>query len=604
MSLEETARSSLETGNAPQTQADSTNVNPDPPEPGEIANLMEGVGAGSALAPGEIVRGRVLKVTDSEVLVDLGLKCEGAIPRSEFQADDGRLSVGPGDLVDVWIERYDENEGTISISGKKAVRQKAWEEVERAFQEQTTLRGRVVERIKGGLTVDIGVRAFLPGSQADLRPLRNLESLNGKEVPCKVISLNKKRNNVVVSRKLALEEESNRRKAALLERLQPGAEVVGRVKNLTDYGVFLDLGGMDGLLHLTDLSWGRVRHPSEVVQVGQEIKVKVLKFDRERERVSLGLKQLAPDPWDRVPSAYRVGDRITGRVVSIVDYGVFVELEPGVEGLIHISEMSWSKRLKHPSKLVVTGDRAEVAVLGVNREQRRISLSLKQTLPDPWANLGERLSVGSVVEGRVRNLTDFGAFVDVGEGVDGLIRLSDLTWTRRVKHPSEVLKKGQKVEAVVLSLDAAQHRLSLGFKQLHPDVWTNFFSKTQVGDLARGKVARVASFGAFVELAQGIEGLCHISEQDPAANGGGPLEVGKEFDFRIIRLNPADKKIGLSMKNAAKLSPSPEACKGPEEPASVMAQALSSAGVIAPEPPLPTGKADSGPAARRAKFFP
>ncbi len=586
MSSEENLSFSQETGTTPEAETESASSSQNPLESGEIGNLFTSLETLSEVPRGEVVRATVLKVTENEVLVDIGLKSEGAIPRSEFLADDGRLTVEPGDLVDVWIDRYDENEETVAVSHRKATRLKAWDEIERAFREQTNLRGRVVERIKGGLTVDIGIRAFLPGSLADMRPLRNLDSLIGQEITCRAIKVNKKRNNVVVSRKLAMEEEFNQRKAQLQQQLAEGAEIVGRVKNLTDYGVFVDLEGMDGLLHITDLTWGRVRHPSEVVKAGQEIKVKVLKYDREKERVSLGLKQLSPNPWERVLSTYCVGDRITGRVVSIADYGAFVELEPGVEGLIHISEMTWSKRLKHPSKILKLGDRVEVAVLDVNAAQRRISLSLKQTLTDPWRTLGERYTVGAVVQGRVRNLTDFGAFVEVEEGVDGLIHLSDLSWTKKVKHASGVLKKGQKIQAVILGLDPAKRRLSLGLKQLQPDLWADFFSKTQIGAIVRGKVSRMAPFGAFVELEGGIEGLCHISEidEDHAGSGLGRLEVGSNFQFRVIRLNPAEKKIGLSLKDVE------------QHPARVAEEieevAAKSEHTIEPPPALPTPEAE------------
>jgi len=590
MSSEENQSSSLETGTEPEAQSAPTEFNADPSESSEIGHLFERLETVSTVAQGEIVRGTVLKLTETEVLVDVGLKCEAAIPRAELLRDDGQLSVSPGDVIDVWIEHYNEQEGTVSVSYQKAAHRRVWEEIDRAFQEHKTLRGRVVERIKGGLTVDIGMRAFLPGSQADVRPHFNLDSLLGQEIPCKVIKLNRKRNNVVVSRRLALEEEQSRRKAELQQRLVEGGELAGRVKNLTDYGVFVDLGGMDGLLHITDLSWGRVGHPSEVVQVGQELKVKVLKYDPEKGRVSLGLKQLSPDPWERVPSTYHVGDRRTGRVVGIVDYGAFVELEPGVEGLIHISEMTWSKRLKHPSRMVNLDDEVQVAVLEVNAAQRRISLSLKQTLADPWTTLAQRYAVGSMVQGRVRNLTDFGAFVEVEEGVDGLIHLSNLSWTKNVKHPSEVLRKGQRIEAVVLNLDSVSRRLSLGLKQLQPDIWEAFFAKTQVGDIVRGKVSRMASFGAFVELEAGIEGLCHISEvdEDRTGSGRGRLVVGSEFDFRVLRLNPAEKKIGLSMRDVEEAVARPDERKEEViERGSAMAEALSSAG-ITPVKPLPS----------------
>jgi small subunit ribosomal protein S1 len=527
-------------------------LSPNASESSEIGNLFASLEQLSPVAPGQVVSCTVLKVTDTEVIVDIGLKSEAALPRAEFSSEDGGVSVKPGDRVDVLIESYDEEEGTVTASHQRAARIRAWEEIGRAFDDQTNIPGRVLARTKGGLEVDVsGVRAFLPASQADLRPLRNLDSLLGEEIICKVAKLDRKRSNVVVSRKAAMEEEFRQRRSRLLEQLSEGAILAGRVKNLVDYGAFVDLGGMDGLLHITDLSWGRVAHPSEVVQVGQELRVKVLKYVPEKERVSLGLKQLTPDPWERVAADYRPGERVPGRVVSLTDYGAFVEIAPGVEGLVHISEMTWSKRLKHPSKIVSVGDQVEVAVLEVNADQRRISLSLRQTLPDPWTTLSERLSVGAVVEGRVRNLTDFGAFVEVEEGVDGLIHLSDLSWTKKVKHPSEVLKKGQKVEAVILSLDPEHRRLSLGLKQLQPDAWETFFSKVRVGETLRGKVVRVAPFGAFVELEEGIEGLCHISEMadDHGPGGSRQLGAGRELRFRVIRLNPGEKRIGLSLND-------------------------------------------------------
>lgn len=601
MSSEENLSSPQGQGTAAESESESdTSSNPPPSAPSEIVNLFESMETLSAVAQGQIVRATVVKITETDVLVDLGLKSEGAIPHSEFVGEDGQLTVKPGEVVDVWIEQYDEHEGTVTVSRRKAAHRKLWEDIEQAFQEQTTVRGRVVERIKGGLTVDIGVGAFLPGSQADLRPHFNVDLLVGQEIGCKIIKLNRKRNNVVVSRKLALEEEATHRKAELLEKLQEGAELVGRVKNLTDYGAFVDLGGMDGLLHITDLAWGRVRHPSEVVEVGKEIRVKVLKYDREKGRVSLGLKQLTPDPWERVAATYHAGDRLAGRVVSLVDYGAFIELEPGVEGLIHVSEMSWSRRLKHPAKILKQGDRVEVVLLDVNPTQRRISLSLRQTLPDPWADLSERYAVGTVVHGKVRNLTDFGVFVEIQEGVDGLIHLSDLSWTKKVKHPSEVLEKGQTVDAVVLSLDLAQRRLSLGLKQLEPNIWEDFFAHTQVGEIIRGKVSRLASFGAFVELREGIEGLCHVSEfdEDHSEGGKGRPEVGKEYDFRVIRLSPTEKKIGLSMRESDRETPvaKPAVAEKLPERMSSMAEALSLAGITTtPEeqPSSPAAKVES-----------
>lgn len=538
-------------GGLSQTSPDAGSDSPEMVEAGDLFAGMQGM---SEVAEGKIIQGRVLKITDSEVLVDIGQKSEGAIPRAEFLAADGSLTVHPGDLVDVEIESYDENEGTFTVSHRKAARLKAWDEIERAFNDQTTIRGRVLERTKGGLIVDVGARAFLPGSQADLRPLRNLDSLIGEEVPCRVIKLNKARNNLVVSRKVVLEDELKQRKSQLLQTLAEGAEITGRVKNVTDYGAFVDLGGLDGLLHITDIAWGRVTRASEVVQAGQEIRVKVLKYDAEKGRVSLGLKQLTPDPWDSVADKYEIGQTVRGFVVSVTDYGAFVEIEPGVEGLVHVSEMAWSRRMKHPSKIVQVGDHVEVRVIEVHGSKRRISLSLKQALPDPWTAIDQHYQPGQTVEGRVRNLTAFGAFVELEDGVDALVHVSDLSWSKNVKHPSEILKKGQKVQGQILSLDSAKHRISLGLKQLKPDAWEGFFAKAQIGLPVRGKVVRVAQFGAFVEVEEGIEALCHNSELDSEhmAAGTDPLEVGREYEFWVVRLDPEEKRISLSMKTTAK----------------------------------------------------
>jgi small subunit ribosomal protein S1 len=541
---------------------------------------------------GEIVQGTIVKITDTDVLVDVGLKSEGVLPVGEFKTKDGSLNVSPGDVVALWVERFDEQEGAIVLSRQKAAEIQVWEKIERAYRDQTNLSGRVVERTKGGLLVDIGVRAFLPGSQADLRPLRNLDSLLGQEIACKIIKVIRKRNNVVVSRKLALEEEQKLRKAELLSKIHEGAEITGRVKNITDYGAFLELGGMDGLLHVTDMAWGRVHHPSDVVGVGQELRVKVLKYDAEKGRVSLGLKQLTPDPWERAAKAYPLGSRIKGKVVSVTDYGAFVELEPGIEGLIHVSEMSWSRRPKHPSKLVKPGELAEVAVLDLNLAQRRISLSLKQLLPDPWTTLPDRIKVGTVVSARIRNLTEFGAFAEVEDGVEGLIHISDLSWAEKPKHPSEIVQKGQLVRAAVLSLDPEKRRLSLGMKQLEADPWVALESRMKVGDTVKGKVSRLVSFGAFVDLGDGVEGLCHSSEMnDPEPGGQKGLEPGSEHEFRVIRLEPAGKKVGLSLRAPSAPTPAPEITKRQESPSTMM-QALSSAGLLSVEPaPLAPSKA-------------
>ena len=516
----------------------------------EFSHLLDSYSEQSRPSTGTLLHGHVVNVTESEVIVDVGYKCEGVIPLEEFRDDWGNLRVKPGDAVEVMMESTEERDGYVSLSHQKARRIKVWDDIETAYQRQTPIAARVMEKIKGGLAVDIGVRAFLPGSQVDVKPVRDLDALLGQEIPCRIIKLNKKRSNIVVSRKLVLEEEQAKRKQHTMELLAEGAVLTGVVKNLTDYGAFVDIGGMDGLLHVTDLGWGRVGHPSEVLAVGQEIEVKVLKFDRERGRVSLGIKQLAPDPWLTVEEQFPAGMRLHGKVLNLTDYGAFVELASGVEGLVHVSEMTWSKRLKHPSKIVSPGDMVEVVVLEVNRQNRRISLGLRQTEPNPWETLPDRYPIGSIIEGRVRNLTDFGAFVEVEEGIDGLVHVSDLSWTRRVKRPSEVLKKGDTVRAVVLSIDPNQRRLSLGIKQLETDVWETFCSEHQVGAIVTGQVVRKASFGVFVRVADGIEGLCHVSEisAEPGDQHAVSMEVGQECSFRVIKLSPGEKKVGLSVR--------------------------------------------------------
>jgi small subunit ribosomal protein S1 len=501
-------------------------------------------------AEGEVVKGIVLQVSESEVIVDVGYKSEGIIPVDEFRDETGKLSIKVGDSVDVLLEKTEDKEGYVVLSKEKAEKMKVWDDVERAYQERRVVVGRVIERVKGGLAVDIGVRAFLPGSQVDLRPVRNLDSLKGQELRMRVIKVNKKRGNIVLSRKAVLEEENAERKRDTLETLEEGKVLMGTVKNITEYGAFVDLGGIDGLLHITDMSWGRINHPSEVLNVGDEIKVQVLKFDRESERVSLGYKQLKADPWTTATLKYPVGVRVKGKVVSLTDYGAFVELEEGVEGLIHVSEMSWSKKVKHPSKVLTVGQEVECQVLGIDQEAHRISLGLKQVESNPWNELAEKYPVGSKIKGKVRNLTEFGAFVEVEEGIDGLIHISDLSWTKRVKHPSEVLKKGDTVEAVVLNIDAENQRLSLGLKQLATDMWDEFFSHHKTGDIVQGKVVRVTNFGAFVELHEGIEGLVHVSELDEKRieKPEEAVKVGDVYAMKIIKINEGEKKIGLSIK--------------------------------------------------------
>ena len=497
----------------------------------------------------KVVTGKVVELREKFLVVDVGLKSEGLVPLEQVLDHTGAVKFQPGDEIDVVIER-EEPEGGYLVSYERAQRLRVWDTIEKAANDKTPVRGTVVSRVKGGLTVDIGIKAFLPGSQLEIRPVRNLDAYLGQPIDVRVIKLNKKRGNVVVSRKEILEEEQNSKRSATMEHLEEGGILTGTVKNLTDYGAFVDLGGIDGLLHITDMSWGRLTHPRDLVNVGDEIQVKVLKFDKEKQRVSLGFKQLTPDPWLDASERYPVGAKVHGRVLSVTDYGAFVELEQGIEGLVHLSEMTWSKRLKHPSKLVKPGDEVDTVVLSVNPADRRISLGMKQLLENPWENLTDKYPQGTIVEGRVRNLTDFGAFVEIEDGIDGLVHVSNLSWTKRVKHPSEVVKKGEKVKAVVLGVEPQNRRLSLGIKQMQPDVWESFFATHRVGDAVHGKILRTAQFGAFVEIAEGVEGLCHISE---AGEGGdhSKLEQGLEHDFKIIKINVEEKKVGLSLRAAS-----------------------------------------------------
>ncbi len=532
---------------------DDPNVRPQPSLPEEdYEHLMEDYSHFAPPSEGEVLEGHVLKVTDQEVIVDFGYKSEGLVPIEQFATADGHVTVQAGDTIDVMIDRHGpEVEGYILLSHDKASRLRAWDNLEKAYREGLLVSGRVLGRVKGGLSVDVGVKAFMPSSQVEVHPIHNLDAYTGQDIAVKLVKMNRRRGNVVVSRKLAIEEEHNARKRSTLEGLEEGSVVNGVVKNLTDYGAFIDLGGIDGLLHVSDMSYGRVNHPSELLNVGDEVTVKVLKFDREKERVSLGLKELMPDPWETVGERYPVQSKVVGHVVSVTDYGAFVELEPGVEALIHISEMTWSRRMKHPSKVVKPGDQVEAVVLAVQTKERRISLGIKQLEADPWTTVEQRYSVGSVVEGRVRKLTDFGAFIEVEEGIDGLVHVSDVSWTKRIKHPSEVLKKGQLVQAAVLHINAGQRRMSLGIKQLQPDAWEVFFRSHQVGDAVHGKACRAANFGVFIELAEGVEGLCHNSEipgGQEHRKDEPPLEMGREYDFKIIKMSEAEKKIGLSIQ--------------------------------------------------------
>jgi small subunit ribosomal protein S1 len=541
-----------------------------PTEPAEIMETMDRildqfpVPAAEVAAEGEIFEGHVLAVTDAGVVVDVGGKFEGLVPAQEFLDSGTPIEFGAGQTIEV--ERlHEQRDGYVLLSHLRAHRRRTWERIEKSCREHTNLTAKVVERIKGGLVVDVGVRAFMPASQIELKPVHDLEAWKDRAFEVRVLKLNRKRGNVVVSRRAILEEEQKAKRDALAATLEEGAVVTGRVKNITDYGIFVDLGGLDGLLHVSDLVWGRVPHPSKVVQSGEEIQVQILKFDKEKQRISLGRKQLLPDPWASVPERFAVGTRAQGKVVGVTDYGAFVQIEPGIEGLVHVSEMTWSKHAKHPSKIVKVGDEVEVVVLEVKTDQRRISLGLKQTLPDPWEAVAEKYPAGTLVSGRVRNLADFGAFVEIEEGIEGLIHISDMSWTERVKHPSEKVKKGDVIETRVLKVDTQNRRLSLGIKQVN-DIWAKWFAEHKPGEILRGKVARTTEFGAFVELAEGIEGLCHVSEIEERRPKGerdknklsreqrvtSVLSAGQEHDFKILKLEPEQRKISLSYRAAQK----------------------------------------------------
>ena len=503
------------------------------------------------LEEGQILRGTVIDITPDHVTVDVGYKSEGQIPMQEFLKRDKKVDVKIGDRIDVLLERKESEEGLLTLSKEKADKIKVWREISRSCREGEVIEGEIVGKVKGGLSVDIGrILAFLPGSQIDLKPVRNLDVLIGQRLKFKVIKFNRKRNNIVLSRRVLLDEERKQLRGETLKNLKEGDIVEGTVKNLTDYGAFIDLGGMDGLLHITDISWGRIGHPSEKLSVGERIKVKVLHYDREKEKVSLGLKQALPDPWESVPRKYSLGSRIKGKVVNVTDYGVFVELEEGVEGLVHISELTWSKKMKHPSKIVHIGDTVEVMVLDCDPVKRRISLGMKQIEPNPWALIEEKYPVGTKVVGRVKTVTDFGIFIGFDEGVDGLVHVSEMSWTKKIKHPSELYKKGQEVEAVVLNIDRKNERFSLGIKQLTPDPWKDVARRYRKGEVVAGKVTNVTDFGAFVELEEGIEGLVHVSEisREKVEKPSDVLKVGDTLSAVVLHIDPHDRRIGLSIK--------------------------------------------------------
>jgi len=496
---------------------------------------------------GEIVKGVIVQLDKDYALIDIGYKSEGVVPLSEFPNQGEDLKIG--DEVEVYLEKMEDSEGQIVLSKEKADRIKIWDDLTRAYENNEVIEGTVITKIKGGLSVDIGLKAFLPGSQIDLRPIRNLDQLIGQKLRMKIIKLNRKRGNIVLSRRIILEEEREESRRDLLARLEEGQILEGVVKNITDYGAFIDLGGVDGLLHITDMAWGRIQHPSQLYSIGDKIKVKVIKYDRETQRVSLGVKQIQEDPWNKADIKYPVGTRVKGKVISIADYGAFIELEPGVEGLVHISELSWDKRIKHPSKILSPGDTVEAVVLSLDKENRRISLGMKQIEPNPWTVIKEKYPEGSLVEGRIRNITDFGAFLALDEGIDGLIHISDISWSQRIKHPSEVLKKGQKVQAVVLSIDQENERLSLGLKQLTPDPWEKIDQKYKVGDVVKAKIIKLTSFGAFAELEEGIEGLIHLSQlsRERISDPSEVVSLDDEVTARIIKIDRENRKMGLSL---------------------------------------------------------
>ncbi len=503
------------------------------------------------LEEGTITEGRVVAVTKDKVVVDIGYKSEGMIPNDQFSTEELQ-NIKVGDRLQVYIEECEDADGNLVLSKEKADKMKIWEELEKLFNDGKSIDGKIVARIKGGMMVDIGVKAFLPGSQIDLHPVRDLDGLVGRTFPLKIIKINHRRGNVVVSRRVLLEETRDSKRKTTLSTLKEGQLIHGVVKNITDYGAFIDLGGIDGLLHITDMSWGRVGHPSEMFNIGDKVEVSVLKYDRETGRISLGLKQKSADPWTGVASKYAIGTRVRGRVVSLTDYGAFIELEPGVEGLVHVSVMSWTHEVRHPSRVVSIGDQVEAAVLNVDPASRKISLGMKQTAPNPWDMVEGKYAIGTRIEGKVKSLTDFGAFVGLEEGIDGLIHISDMSWTKHIKHPSELFKKGQKVEAVVLRIDKEKERLSLGYKQLKNDPWDDEIpSRYAVGDVAVGKVSKVADFGIFVELDGGVEGLIHISEAgfDPQAKLEEKFKLQDEVTAKIIKVDREERKIALSLRD-------------------------------------------------------
>jgi small subunit ribosomal protein S1 len=499
---------------------------------------------------GEVVVGKIISVDKDYVLVDIGYKSEGQIRIREFVDEDGNITAKEGDSVEVMVEWWDEDDEVVVLSKEKAAKVKVWEDIKKAYDDNGIINGTIESRVKGGFSVDIGVQAFLPGSQADLRPIRNLDEMVGQTLPFKILKYNRKRSNIVLSRRVILEQEREQQRSDTLTSIQENKVVEGVVKNITEYGVFVDLGGVDGLLHITDISWGRVKHPSELFSVGDKVTLKILNLDLERERVSLGMKQLTEDPWVTASEKYPVGSRITGKVVSLTDYGAFVELEEGIEGLIHVSEMSWTRKIRHPSKVVSVGEEVSAVVLDIKPESRRISLGMKQVVPNPWDVISEKYPIGTTIEGKIKNITDFGLFIGIDEGIDGLVHISDVSWTKRIKHPSELYKKGDVVQAIVLDIDKDNERFSLGIKQLQADPWETVTQRYEVGKEITGTVTNITDFGVFVELEEGIEGLVHVSEisKEKVKTPVGKFEMGDVITAKVMNINSDERRIGLSIK--------------------------------------------------------
>jgi len=504
-----------------------------------------------SLEEGSIISGKVVKIGDERVLVDVNFKSEGQIPADEFKDRNGDMSIQEGQEVDVFVVHKDDVEGTVSLSHRRAKRMKVLDELESLQEEDKNVQGTIVQRIKGGYTVEIkGIEAFLPGSHVDLRPVPDMDALVGQEMDFRVLKINRKRSNVIVSRRVILEEEREKQRTNLLETLEEGQKVTGRVKNITEYGVFVDLGGLDGLLHITDMSWKRIKHPKEMVQMGDELELKVLNYDPEDQKVSLGMKQLIPNPWEGIAEKYPEGNKFTGKITNIVDYGAFVELEPGVEGLVHITEMSWTRKLKHPSQMVRVGDEVEVVILNMDEDKKRISLGMKQVKPNPWDVVYEKYPEGTILEAPIKNITDFGIFIGIEEGIDGLIHVSDLSWTKKINHPGELYKVGDTVQAKVLTVDKENEKFTLGIKQLTEDPWQKMPEKYPEGSNVSGKITNITDFGLFVEIEDGIEGLVHLSELS-AKKVKNPKEMfqeGQEVVTKVIRVSPDERRIGLSIK--------------------------------------------------------